>query len=378
LVGKMKDCMNHKYPIGFIILIVAVSYHCKAFSEPVTGKERLKLIRADSLINIFAEEKEIIELWGAVQLQQGRALLNCDHAVWWEKEDRATLYGQVYIFDGKRELWADRVGYNGQERIETADGHVIMKNLDRVLTARQVIYRQEKEEALATGDVMIQDILENLTLQGGRIFHNRQNDYSLAEYDPVLVRIDTASQDTLRIYGLKMEVWGTDEQAVVTDSVHIYKGDLRARCRRAEYCGGEEVLVLTEQPQVIHRKQTMTGDSIDVFLDMVHFKGALIRGHAMIVSTDSIYQDKLKGGRIHVETEQDTVRKVTVENQAESFYHIYNEDDIYEGTNTVTGDRIELEFEDAALHRINVQSSPGQCTGIYSPADMVERENQGR
>lgn len=372
---NLKTGMNR-----FLILILAAGFHSMVLSQSVSEnkQDKLQLVRTDSLINISSGGKEIVELWGRVQLKQGEALLNCDHAVWWETDDQATLYGHVFIFDGKRELQADRVGYNGRERIETADGNVILTNPDRVLTARQVIYRQEEEEAQASGDVLIRDILENLTLEAGHVFHKRQNDYSLAEHNPVLVRIDTASQDTLRIYGHMMEVWGTEERAITTDSVRIHKGDLSASCRRAEYRGGDETLVLTEQPRVTHRKQIMTGDSIDVFLDTVHFKGALIRGHAVIVSTDSLYKDRLKGGRIRVESELDTVRKVIVENQAESYYHIFNEEDVYEGTNMVTGDRIEMDFKEGALHKISVDSNPGQCTGIYTPDETGESRNLNR
>ena len=330
-------------------------------------EDRLKLIGADSLVNISYQDMELIELWGHVQLRQGDAYLFCDFAKFWQVENRAILYGDVLIYDNKRKLKGDQVDYDGQDKIETASGHVSIISGSRILNANEVTYWQEQEQTTATGDVIIQDILENVTLKSQKVFHDKQLDYSLAREYPVLSKIDTVAKDTLEIYGLKMEIWGEEERALVTDSVSIQKGDLIANCQRAEYQSESELLILLDTPEIMHRNQIMYGDTIDILLKEVHFQGAVIRGHALIVSTDSTFQDKLEGQKITVEAIDDTIRKVIVENQAKSYYHIFNEEDEFQGVNSVTGDHIILDFDKDDLKEITVMSDPGQCTGVYSP-----------
>jgi lipopolysaccharide export system protein LptA len=355
------------------IVLVSISLsldHC-------FGRERLQLMHADSLVSRVLDQKRILKLMGDVKLVQGEAYIICDMADWWESEDRTVAYGNVSIYDGKRTLTADEVHYDGQNRTETAIGRVILENGSRRLRAVKIIYSQETEESNAFENVLITDFIEDVTLKGEQAYYDRKTDYGCVEGRPQLSKVDTASGEEMIVRGRKMEAWGGEQRVLVSDSVSIDKGDLRAVCESAEYFSEDKTLVLKDNPVVWKQDQEMRGDQIDIQLDGTQFRGGVIQGNAQVVSTDSIYQDVLKGKTIRIEAVRDTIKKVVVEEQASSVYHIFDEEKNEQGTNTTTGDRIVLDFNKDRLERVIVESNPGQCTGVFvpveaSPADKKE------
>jgi lipopolysaccharide export system protein LptA len=345
--------------LGFIVFN---SGHC-------FGRDRLQLIHADSLVSMMLDHQRILKLTGNVKLIQGAAYITCDMAHWWENEDRVVAYGDVSIFDGKRTLTGDEVHYDGQTRTETAIGHVILESGSRQLQAEKVVYTQETEESNAFKNVIIRDLIEEVTLRGERAYYDRKADYGRVEGRPQLSKIDTTSGEEMIIHGMKMEAWGGEQRVLVTDSVSIDKGDLRAVCERAEYFSEEKTLVLKDNPVIWKQNREMRGDQIDIRLEGTQFRGGTIQGNAQVVSTDSVYQDVLKGKTIQIEAVRDTIKQVIVDGQASSVYHLFDEEDKEQGTNTTTGDKIMLDFERDRLEKVIVESNPGRCTGLFTPIE---------
>ena len=347
-------------------------------------EERVRLVHADSLINVFDDGKEVTELFGNVRLVQGEAYLECHQAKLWHTENKALLTGDVNIYDGKRTLTGDRVEYEGKTRTEEAIGNVLFLSGDRRLTAHRLAYSQESEVAKARGDVVITDLVEKATVQGDTAIYDRKNDYGLVRGKPMLTRQDSVSGDTMVVRGLTIEAWGDDQRVVVSDSVRIEKDELRAVCQKAEYHAEGDSLILENLPVVWHRDHEMRGERIDILLNGVSFQGGIIKGRAEVISSDSLYQDVLKGGEIIVEVRRDTIRKVVVNGQASSLYHVFEEDQqgrMEQGVNTVTGDRIELFFDGDRLDRVVVKSSPARCSGTFKPNEgrqkTVEQKGEG-
>ena len=91
---------------------------------PGTGytaaSDRVRLVKADSLVSISVDGREMTELWGDVELIQGEAPLKCEQGRWWEHDDKIILIGGVSIHDGERTLISDWVDYDGTSRTEKA------------------------------------------------------------------------------------------------------------------------------------------------------------------------------------------------------------------------------------------------------------------
>ncbi len=341
-----------------------------------TVPERLRLVHADSLIGTVENGAVVQELRGHVDLIQGDARVRCQRAKWWRQENRAILLQSVEIFDGRRTLHADRVDYDGQAGEQTATGNVRIVSGSRLLSARRVQYFRDTEQAFAEGDVVVVDSAEHVTLSGDRGTYSKNLDYGKIEGRTHCIKTDTTSGEQLIVSASTLESWNGAKRIVATDSVEIVKADWRAACRTAEYLSDHEMLILRQTPVVWYRNQQMHGDSIDIKLDQIRFSGGLIRGGARIVSRDSTIQDQLDGQQIAFETQYtdvDTLLIITVDRQASSLYHVYDETEVDQGVNSVTGDQIVLTFRGDLLDNVLVRSDPGQCTGLFTPLEDEKR-----
>lgn len=334
--------------------------------------DRLRLVQADSLAVETVGSRSIQKAYGHVEMVQGDAFMKCDRATNYQDENRALLQGQVILFDGKHKLWADEVLYEGKLQTETATGHVRLETDQRTLRADWIRYDRENSRALAKGDVHFDDMIQKAIVTGQVAEYDRKADYGWVEGDPVFTKIDTTAKDTLRVLGRKMEVWGEQKRVAVTDSVRILKGDVDGVCFFAEYLPDSSWLKLSGLPRLRQKDQEMTGDTILIRLKETKFAGGMIRGKAQVISHDSTSENTLQGRQIFIEADADTIRKVIVEGQAYSRFRVSNTDDKKdeEGINTITGDRLEMTFEDNQVSWIRVESSPGLCEGTYTPVDM--------
>jgi lipopolysaccharide export system protein LptA len=354
------------FPVAVVLILT--TGHARAVQTQ--APERIRLIFADRMESATERTEVIRKLVGNVRLAQGPATMDCDEAVLFGGEERARLQGRVKIFDGKRTLWADRVYYDGRLKLETAEGRARIKSGAKTITADRIDYRQDSEEVFARGNVAVRDSVERMLLESDSAYYSRKSDYARVEGNPRAVKFDTsAAKKDWHITGLRMETWGKEKRALITDSASIEQTDMKATGRTAEYWPDRNLLILRSSPKVIQLKRQITGDSMAIRLKDMRFQGGQVFGKARVVSSDSAGQDELKGRRITIEARGDTLDRVTVEEQAESFMRLQDKKAAEQGVNTATGDRIVLEFDGGKLKRVDVTSRPGLSTGKYVPED---------
>jgi lipopolysaccharide export system protein LptA len=349
------------YPV-LVLILSMVALPC------ISGSGRLELIQAGQGELIKINNREIRKLTGNVFFRQGDAYLRCYEALFEMSRDRVTLINQVEVFDGKHRLFADRIIYDGIGKTEKAYGHVQLEQEGRFLTADSVFYQQENQQAHAFGEARLRDLLEKAVLSSDMIYFDRIADYGIAYGNPEIIRIDKTHGDSLVIRGITMEGWGESGIAIVRDSVHIRQDDMSAFSSRAVYNSRNEILMLYGFPHMIEKQRVCSGDSIMVRLRQSEFDGGVIYGHAVIHTLDNLYQDSLKGRLMTIQVESDTNRVVIVEKEAENTYHIFNDNEKYEGVNMIDGDRIVLEFKGDKLTYVRVESDPAESRGTFVPA----------
>jgi lipopolysaccharide export system protein LptA len=349
-----------------------------AFAQNAPGSDRLRLVYADSLVGITDGGGAAKKLSGHVRLVQGDAFLDCRESIWHENENRVSLFGNVMIHDGKRTLRADRVDVDGAKKTETAFGNVTLESGKRILYAGMLKYAQADEMAFAEENVRLEDLIEKAVIRANRMVYDRRNDTCRADLGPVLTKTDTVTHQTWNLTGKTMEAWGKTQSALASDSVVFIRGDLRGEGQKAEYHTKPGRILLTASPVVRQAARTMKGDSITVLVDQGRFAGATVRGRAEIITSDSTGRDELRGETVTVEAVQDTVRRILVENRAESVNRVFDAKGRKQGVNTASGDRIEIWFGGGQVRRVVVTSRPGLCAGTYTPGDGRVPADQAR
>ncbi|MBN1895419.1 hypothetical protein JW906_13040 [bacterium] len=331
-----------------------------------SGNEPLRLLRADRLVGTSPGEARQLKLSGNVVFKQGETDLLCDEATHFEDRQWAELRGRVHIRDGEHTLQADTVLIDTRERKETALGNVELETKGRKITSRFLSYSQRSKIVQARKNVVLEDFIRKARLTSGSLTYNRIQDYARAEENPSLAVADTADREELILTGRVMEGWGESQKVLVTDSVRVRKGEVRAEAGLLEYTADDRRLLLKIRPVIHEKKQILRGDTVEFFLVNDEFDRGSLRGNASMSQKDSLTEDILKGNLIFLTTEPDSMRRVVVQGRAESVYHS-EEEEGGKGKNQLSGDRLTLLFRAGEIQWIQVESNPGLCAGTFTP-----------
>ena len=318
--------------------------------------------------------RTVRKLWGNVRFRQGEAVMSCDSAIQYVDKNVTNLMGNVCINTGKRQLYADMVRYNENTRVEEALGNVVLYDSTRILHGDFVTYFENEERAIASGNVLLTDTTQFAVLTCGHIEYERVGGYAAAWQKPILTKTDSTGEDSIQIYGAKMELFETGKRAVVRDSVLIVRKALHAQCGFAEYRDEEEKIILTDQPIATRKFDTIYGDRFELFLKETEIETILVMGDALITSPmDTLNPgrrlNELQGQTVTMVFEDEHLCEIIIKEQGSSSYYLVEEGE-FRGVNNITGDLIKIYLVDDELQRVRIESTPGKTTGTYYPPHL--------
>ncbi|MCK5740251.1 hypothetical protein KAH55_13765 [bacterium] len=315
--------------------------------------------------------ENVQELRGNVHLRQEDMNLFCQQATWYRKQGRLILKENVRILDSQKELSADHLIFYENERREEAQGNVRVVDSTMVLSAERLVYFEDGDYGIADKGVRMVNTRNNLVLTGGHAEYYRAADSVVVTFNPVLIQMDSLGAEAWRITGQIMELRRNGDLAMVVDSVRIIRDDFEVSCGQATYWRDEGRILLEKHPRVWRQYDHLSGEKIELFLDKKHLKQARVNGRAKLVArADSADTEErfnlLDGNDLIINFENNQMRQVTIEHQATSWYHIF-ENKRYQGLNKVTGDKICIWLAGGQISRIRIESDPGSSSGVFYP-----------
>lgn len=339
-------------------------------------EERLRLISADLLKRETIGQKVQQVLEGNVKLKQGKTTIECDLASQIIDEDPFALIGNVHIYDEEQNLFADTVYVYSMEFKQVAIGNVRSFTETDTTTANRMTYFQKQKRLVSEGDVRKIDSKERTILTGGFASYQREEKYGEVFDDPVLIQHDSLGSEIMRILADTMEIFESGQRIIAKGNVVIIQPGIKATCGQAEYIKSEKEITLNDSPKVLQRNQQISGDTLKLYLNDSKLTRAVVTGNALATSdADTLdrgkWLNKLTGQTMEFFFgDANELKKVIIENQATSLYHIIEEKE-YKGANEVSGDRITIELSEGQAQTVQVSSNPDLSTGKYSPPNQI-------
>ncbi|MBD3391785.1 MAG: hypothetical protein GF418_06975, partial [Chitinivibrionales bacterium] len=244
-----RDARRH---LVFIILIVLLR-----ISSADAKSSPLILKHADFNENTVVDRKLISELRGNVVFHYEDAVIKSDFAKWYRRDGIAQFKNNVRVTKPEQILVCDYMDFDREKRIANVRG-----NID---------FYDRAENSRITGQRGVYD-LETKDLQVDR--------------DPRLYRYDTTETDTMIVISRTMSYNDSTEVATALDSVEIYKGEMTAYCRKADYHLESDIAELRIDPKIFYNVHTLTGDSVDLWFFEERLRGVTVVGHARGVHRD--------------------------------------------------------------------------------------------
>jgi lipopolysaccharide export system protein LptA len=392
------------------MLILLLCAAAPLLAQEESGPRVVVVEHADSLVGRTIAGEAVRELIGNVRLRQASVVVTCDRALQRLASGIAELTGNVVVQDDSVVLRAPRGVYHRDARraeafdgVTLEDGHVRVEartgryDVERriagfrtdvsvrdsvsVLTADTLTYFREERRSVAERGVVIEDLRDAVRIAGEWFENSAPRRYSRMTGMPLLVQFDTAATgriETLVVRSRLMESFRDSiRRLVATDSVTIARGPLAAAGGRAVFHMDGDSMHLRQAPVVWYRTAQLTGDSITVYLRERVLHRVLVAGDAFALSWNDSgpagRYDQMTGERMELAFEDQELHAIAVDVQAVSLYHLY-EDTLANGLNRTSGDRILVDFRDRRVDAIRVY---GGTEGAYVPENLVrgrERE----
>jgi len=332
----------------------------------------LELIHAQKSIGRVEDGQQITIFTGAVHFRQDTLDMFCDEAIFFENRDQLQFSGNVLIRDGRRlTVRARKILYHIKTKEAECFDAVQIKTPRDSVYAERLQYNFRTDRAAAQQRLHIHNSNDWVYLWGEEGSYKPDLNYSKVQFQARLVKIDSSTQDTLKINAHRLEYWSTeDPRAVATDTVLIRQGALTAICDSAVYFTETEQLNLYGRPWAKYEDSELSGLRMQASFDSLKLRQIVAHDEAKAISlVDSLAQkfNVLRGRSIIFDVEADKPKLITALDNASSVYYL-KEDETDQGANYATSDTIRVFFKEGELDSIQIR---GGAEGIFYPSDYT-------
>ncbi len=351
-------------------------------------------------------ERDVYILRGNAIFKENEREATADVIEYNQGADRTVLFGNARYKDDKQDISADEITYDAKRETYATRGRSLISDPPQLLLADQVDYSEERGIGIATGNVIWRDTSEDLTIVCDTADYDRKSDYlkafggrngrplliTMVDGDSLFMASDTLlalqdvfdtlivetaiTVDTLFADSLAMDFSIVDSliadtlttETLVSDSarllraypdVRIYKSDMQAICDSLSYSTRDSTFRLFREPIVWADTSQFDADTVNILLNNGSIDRIFLRNNALIVnSPDEIMFNQVKGKHVTAFFEEEELRRMAVNGNAESVYYALDEQGGYVGVNKTICSEMMLYFGNNEVEKIKFYTQP--------------------
>lgn len=305
-----------------------------------------------------------------------------------ERNDKYFLSGNASYRDSTRNIKAEEIIYDRKNELYSTKGRSRISDPPQILEADAVAYTEGSGFGVASGNIIWQDTSANLTILCDRADYNRQTNYLKATGGqrgrPLLITevdqdslflssdtleavqtVDTLSKDTIRTLFAYYQV-------------RIYKSNLQAICDSLSYSSTDSTFRLYDDPVIWSDTSQFVADTVDIQLRNDQIDRIFLRNNAFIVnSSDEIFFNQIKGRDITAFFEENELRRMNVQGNAESVYYAKDDVGAYIGVNKIICSEMLMYFGNNNIDQIRFYAQPKASLTPMKQANHEEMKMPG-
>ncbi len=327
------------------------------------------VVRADSA-HVF-RDRDVVRLFDSVRLRHLETRIASDWAEYRRDLGEADLRGRVRVVEGVALATARRGELREDLQLMRLFEDAILVTPDYNVRADTLLRDRRLEYGEAFGDVRIMDPDGGSLVTGRHAFFASDGAWAEVDRDPALVTSDGEGGAPVQSVAERMRFFRREERAVMTDSVVIAQGRLRAYADTAISFGQERMLLRGEPRLEQGQRSRMYGEQIEFFYREGQLRRVILLGEARMEDTEpeslaALYRglprlDVIEGDSITVHLRGGRIERTDVVGNASSIYvPLETGDEI--AYNEVAGDTLVLRFERQRVREVEVR---GNMSGIY-------------
>lgn len=295
---------------------------------------------------------------------------------------------------------ADRGSYNTVLGTSIFKGRAKIDTQEYTISGDFLDYDKVKEKGIATGNVEFVGKKDNVIILGDFGKYDGINDRSDVYGNAVMIKPDDNSKDTLFVSAdtliainetpdtvdiqtkskeVKNKKEKKEETKVLENNkstngvkvtpkkqlfayrnVKVYRKDFQAKCDSLFYNIADSTIRFFYEPIIWAKNSQMTSDSIRAHLRNNAIDKIFLKDKAFVISLDTLKQfNQTKGREIEATFRKSAIQKVIVKGNAESLYHILENDTLFTGLNYMKCSDMDIHFNDSSrLEEIMFRGAP--------------------
>lgn len=279
----------------------------------------------------------------------------------------ATILGPSVIVSDSGTIHSSRGWYNTETNTSLLLDRSEVVSGDKILIGDSISYNKDEGFGEAFGNMCLRDTAQKAILEGQYGFYNERTEYAFATDSARF--IEYSQGDTLFLHADTLEMTTLDSTAREIKAfygVRFYRSDMQGVCDSMQFNTGDSILYMYNDPVLWNEQYQLYGDTIVIYMNDSTIDYAHVIQFAFAVQhIDSSYYNQLKGNDLKAYFEDQAVRQIDVEGNAESIFYPLEEDGAKIGMNDTKSGFLTIWVKDNKLEKLKIWPNPqGNLTPI--------------
>ncbi len=274
---------------------------------------------------------------------------------------------------------------NGWYNTVTDDAHlfersrIYSKDKTKILTGDTIIYNRQSGDGEAFGDIHLEDLVRKAILKGNYAFYNEKQEAGMAT-DSAYV-IEYSQKDSLFLHGdtIRLQPDSIYKNILALHNVRFYRSDIQGICEFMSYVQRDSVLYMNENPVIWNNSNQILGNIIEIHMNDSTVDKALVKDYALAIQnkeTDDQY-NQISGKQLTAYFQNNELRYVLVEGDAESLYYLQEEDKTMIGLNRTQSAYLSMDILDDEIQKLKLWPATSASTTPLSKLKPGESKLKG-
>jgi lipopolysaccharide assembly outer membrane protein LptD (OstA) len=286
------------------------------------------------------------------------------------KTKTAVFHGPTTIHSEKKLIYCEKGWYDTKNDIASFTQNASLSDPPTFLKADSIYFNKPGYFGQGFGNIEMHDTAQQIILYGQRVDYWELTNRIIAFENPVVVNI--SGGDSLFIAAdtiISVEDSTGNYRMSAYYDVQIYRNDLQGICDSLYYNRADSVLSLFHDPVLWSDSNQFSADTIHLFFANDKLNKIKLVDHAFLASVnDTLVYNQINGRLITGFFEQDTLRHLNVDGNAQSIYYMQDDQKKYVGVNKIQCASMVIRLEKNQLSQIRFRGEP---SGTMYPIQKI-------
>jgi lipopolysaccharide assembly outer membrane protein LptD (OstA) len=285
------------------------------------------------------------------------------------------VYGDVHIRRGDADIYADSVFYSSTGHYKFM-GNIRFADTSRTITTQTLFYDENTDKFRAFGRSKLVDIGQDIELNGDSVYYDNNTKILTVMGNPHIAFNINDPRKLIDVDCDSLVFYSDENYGRAFGDVVITKSNLVATCGKALMMPDSNYLMLTEKPEAFQDRNTVSGDSMAIYLKNDLLDYIDVKGNAAAVykqssaGNDTLFtESKLQAKKITFIFEDEELVRIQSAGNSYSEYIPVAGDSLVSGRNIASGDSIKLYFDNRNLEEVEIIIS---CEGKYLSSPKID------